>query len=76
MLSNFERKVALKDSNFWWVACLTQKVLKFVHSLITNLTGFTLMSNTCYGLWSDGVGQNRENDQEDDEDCVEEGLVG
>ena len=34
------------------------------------------MSNTCGGLWSNGVGQNREIDEEDDEDCVEEGSVG
>ena len=76
MLSNFEREVALKDSNFWRVACLTQKVLKPVYSLIINLIHFTLMSNTCGGLWSNGVGQNREIDKEDDEDCVEEGSVG
>ena len=34
------------------------------------------MSNTCGGLWSNGVGQNRETDEEDDEDCDEEGSVG
>ena len=34
------------------------------------------MSNTCGGLWSNGVGQNRKIDEEDDEDCVEEGSVG
>ena len=33
------------------------------------------MSNTCGGLWSNGVGQNRESDEEDDQDCVEGGLV-
>ena len=31
------------------------------------------MSNTCGGLWSNGVEQNREIDEEDDEDCVEVG---
>ena len=41
-----------------------------------NLIGFALMSNTCGGLWSNGVGQNRETDEEDDEDCDEEGSVG
>ena len=25
-------------------------------------------------MWSDGVGQNREIDEEDDENCVEEGF--
>ena len=75
MLSNFEREVVLKDSNFWPVACLTQKVLKPVYSLITSLIGFALMSNTCGGLWSNGAGQNTEADEEDDEDCVEEGSV-
>ena len=55
--------------------CLTQKVLKSVYSLIINLIGFALMSNTCGGLWSNGVGQNRESDEEDDQDCVEGGLV-
>ena len=34
------------------------------------------MSNTCGGLWSNGVGQNRETGEEDDEDCVEEGSAG
>ena len=76
MLSNFEREVALKGSNFWLLACLTQKVLKPVYSLIINLIGFALMFNTCGGLWSNGVGQNRETGGEDGEDCVEEGLVG
>ena len=32
------------------------------------------MSNTCGGWWLDGVGQNREIDEEQDEDCVEEAL--
>ena len=32
------------------------------------------MSNTCGGSWLDGVGQNREIDEEQDEDCVEEAL--
>ena len=54
---------------------MTQKVLKPVYSLITSLIGFALMSNTCGGLWSNGAGQNREADEEDDEDCVEEGSV-
>ena len=27
MLSKFEREVDLKDSDFWWVACLTQKAI-------------------------------------------------
>ena len=34
------------------------------------------MFNTCGGLWSNWVGQNSETNEEDDEDCVEEGLVG
>ena len=72
----FERELALKDSNFRQVVCLTQKVLKSVYSLIINLIGFALMSNTCGGLWSNGVGQNREINDEDDQDCVEWGLVG
>ena len=76
MLSNFEREVALNGSNFWLLACLTQKVLKPVYSLIINLISVALMFNTCGGLWSNWVGQNRETNEEDDEDCVEEGLVG
>ena len=32
------------------------------------------MSNTCGGWWLDWVGQNREIDEEQDEDCVEEAL--
>ena len=30
------------------------------------------ISNTC-GVWSNGVGQDRENDEEHDEECAEEG---
>ena len=30
--------------------------------------------NNCSILWSNGVGQNRETDEEYDEDCVEEGF--
>ena len=30
--------------------------------------------NTCDGVWSNGVGQNRETDEEHDEYCVEEGF--
>ena len=32
------------------------------------------LSNTCDGMWSNGVGKNRETDGEHDEDCVEEGF--
>ena len=31
------------------------------------------ISNTC-GVWSNGVGQDRENDEEHDEECAEEGF--
>ena len=30
--------------------------------------------NTCVCVWSNGVGQNRETDEEHDEDCAEEGF--
>ena len=30
--------------------------------------------NTCGDMWSNGLGQNRETDEEHDEDCVEEGF--
>ena len=30
------------------------------------------ISNTCGGVWLNGVGQNRETDEEHDEVCVEE----
>ena len=30
--------------------------------------------NTCGCVWSNGVGQNRETDEEHDEDCAEEGF--
>ena len=36
VLSNIEREAALKDSVFWWVACLTDKVLWSLNSLILN----------------------------------------
>ena len=32
------------------------------------------ISNTCGGLWSNGVGQKKETDEEHDEECVEEEL--
>ena len=31
-----------------------------------------ILSNTFDGLWSNGVGQNRETDKENDDDCVDE----
>ena len=39
VLSNFEREVAIKGLAFWWVACLTHKILRSVYSLIKNLIG-------------------------------------
>ena len=57
MLSNFEREAALKDSAFCWLAR---------HDIWFSI------SNTCGGVWSNGVGRKRENDEEHDEDCVEE----
>ena len=32
------------------------------------------MSNTCDGMWSNGLGLNRENDEKHDEGCVKEGF--
>ena len=32
------------------------------------------ISNTCGGVWSNEIGQNRETDEEHDGDCVEEGF--
>ena len=32
------------------------------------------LSNTCDGVWSNGVGKNRETDAEHDEDCTKEGF--
>ena len=32
------------------------------------------ISKTCGGAWSNGIGQNRETDEEYEEDCVEEGC--
>ena len=32
------------------------------------------LSNNCDSVWSNGVGQNRETDEEHDEDCIEEGF--
>ena len=32
------------------------------------------ISNTFVGVWSNGVGQNKETHKEHDEDCVEEGF--
>ena len=39
VLYNFEREVALKDSAFWQIAFLNNKLKWFVYNLITNLTG-------------------------------------
>ena len=46
MLSNFEREVALKDSAFWCVACLTHKTLWCVYNLMINLIGLA-----CHIVW-------------------------
>ena len=32
------------------------------------------ISNTCGGVWLNGLKQNRETNEEHDDDCVEEGL--
>ena len=32
------------------------------------------MSNTSSGSWSNGIGQNRETNEQHDEDCVEDGF--
>ena len=32
------------------------------------------LSNNCDSEWSNGVGQNRETDEEHDEGCIEEGF--
>ena len=42
---------------------------------MTSLCTWFGISNTCGGLWSNVVGQNRETDKEDDEDCAEGGSV-
>ena len=42
MLFKFEREVALKDSAFSWVGCLTHKVLWSVYSFWINLISFAL----------------------------------
>ena len=39
VLSNFERERLLKTQLFYWVVCLTHKVLWSAHSLIINLIG-------------------------------------
>ena len=36
--------------------------------------GWFGLSNTSSDWWSNGVGQNRETDEQHDEDCVEEGF--
>ena len=46
MLSKFEGEAVLKDSAFWWVACLIHKVLWSAYSLITDLIGLAL-----YMIW-------------------------
>ena len=78
MLSKFETEEALKDLAFWWVACLTDRVSWSVYSLIIIWLAWLCIwfgiSNTCGSLWSNGVGQNRKTDEEQDEDCVGEGF--
>ena len=78
MLSNFEREVDLKNSAFWWVVCFVYKLLWSVYSLIITIISLALhmfgIFNTCSSLWSNRVGESRETDEEDDENCVEEGF--
>ena len=45
--------------------------------IINELTWFGIwfgISNTCGGVWSNGVWQNRKNDEKHDKDCVKEGF--
>ena len=76
MLSNFQTEAILKDSTFWWVACLTHKVLWSACSLIRNwfdwLCIWLGISNIFGGWWSSRVGQNRETHEKHDEECAEE----
>ena len=67
MFPNFEKEAALEDSAFWWVLCLTHKVLISAYNLIKNLI------DLAWWRVVEWVGQNRETDEEH-EDCVEEGL--
>ena len=46
MFPKLKGEVVLKDSTFWWVACLTHKVSWSVYNLITNLIGLAL-----YMIW-------------------------
>ena len=60
VLSNFEGEVALKDSDFWLLKCLTNKALWSVHNVILKWLAWTGiwfgMFNTCNGVWLNGVG--------------------
>ena len=41
------------------------------------MAGFPIwfgVSNTCSGMWLNGVGQNRESNEEHNEDCIEDGF--
>ena len=55
LLNVLALKAALKDSAFWWVACLTHNVWWSVNSLIINwlacLATWFGVSNTCGGVW-------------------------
>ena len=65
----FEREAALKDSALWWVTCLANKVLQSVYRLMINLVDWLGLTY----MWSNGVGQNREETNEKhNEDCIEE----
>ena len=79
MLPKFEGEAALKDSTFWWVVYLTHKVSWSVYSLRTIWLAWLYIwfgiSNTRGGLWSNGVGQNIETDDEHDEVCGGEGFT-
>ena len=63
---NFENEAALKDSAFWWVVANKFDLFGFAYGLV-----YPILVG---GLWSNGLGQKRETDEEHDEGCVEEGF--
>ena len=69
MLFNIEREAALKDSDFW-------RVVRLFHTVLWSDMAFIWFGicNTCGGLWSNGAGKNKKNDEEHGKGCVEEGV--
>ena len=79
VLLRFERQAAIRNSAFWWVACLTHKAFSYLYSLILNLIGLDwhIFWYIQYlgDIWSNGVLVEFDRDGEGDREVLCMGTV-